>query len=249
MTKRNKFVILTVLVVVLIGAIFVAVSQRPPGKVEPYKPVTNVQSGTTSTTEVTFAQPTNEQVGEVAGGWKTMRNRECGFVYRLPSDWSVFGPLGESDILSPEDVRTNEAWAKEHKDILAKEEGDAPLEQVSRSLYISCQYDVKTYLGTFVRSSRYGEFADKTTLAEAFATAAFKANDSNPAVIGVMEVDGRKAYEISYSVRMPDGTTNTTNEIVTEVGSKVLEIQLGHATYKNLSDTVKLVIDSIKLVE
>jgi hypothetical protein len=176
--------------------------------------------------------------------YKTIRNESCGFTLKIPSNWSAEGYLGESKIVSPEDARTNEEWANAHQDLIQNAQGDAPLGPDARSLYISCQYDVSGYLGLFATSPYYKDFADAQTLADAFSSDAFKKENSNLALLKTMEVDGRKEYEISWTVERPELGPNTTYMIVSGQ-EKVLDIEIGKTEYDNLSDTIKQIIGSI----
>jgi hypothetical protein len=245
MSTHQKIVVFGVMALVMAIAAYYIVEKKPnyyaklpPGKTDTTinKPVVLESSGT------------NINYSSGKDVWQTMNNSSCGISYRIPADWKASGYLGESNIVSPEDARQNSEWAKVHQDLLAKEEGDAPLGPDARSLYISCQYDVKTYLETFSLSRQYKEFSGKAALAEAFATSAFNNKGSDLALVKTVVVGGQKAYEISYTTRMPDGTPNTTYEIVVESGGKVNEFMLGHTEYDKLPETVRQIIDSITFV-
>ncbi len=51
--------------------------------------------------------------------------------------------LGESKILSPEDESTNEEWLIENHDQIQISESGDPIGPDSRTLYISCQYNLE----------------------------------------------------------------------------------------------------------
>lgn len=72
--------------------------------------------------------------------------------------------------------------------------------------------------------------------------------DSNLALLKTLKIDGEDAYEISWTVDMPNGTSNTTYEFLVEK-DRVYQIHLGQTEYDNLSDEVKQIIQSISFEE
>ncbi len=156
----------------------------------------------------------HESVNTVDG--QTIRNTECQFTFKIPADWKVYGILGESKILSPEDERVNEEWLKSPEGQAPAEEGSAgpALGPDVRSLYISCQYDLKI-------------------------------DDVKSRALKSIKINGRDAYEVADTGKMPDGTVFTNYKLILENG-KVLEIHLGQTEYDNLSETAKQIIASIK---
>lgn len=69
--------------------------------------------------------------------------------------------------------------------------------------------------------------------------------DLNLALLKTLKIDGEDAYEISWTVDMPNGTSNTTYEFLVEK-DRVYQIHLGQIEYDNLSDEVRQIIQSIK---
>ena len=179
-------------------------------------------------------------------GWQTMHNDNCGITYPIPTDWTVTGYLGESKILSPQDQQQNAEWDKSHQILLTKSEGEVLPGPDARSLYISCQPDLKSYLHKFSQSRFYRDFANKPTLAEVFASNAFQSPAANPSVVQTVEISGLTAYELKYTVTVPGIGPNTTHEIVVEQAGQLMEIELGQLAYQDLSDTVKQIIDGIQ---
>jgi hypothetical protein len=59
-----------------------------------------------------------------------------------------------------------------------------------------------------------------------------------------IKINGRNAFEVADTGKMPDGTSVTNYKIILE-GPKVMEIYLGQTEYDNLSETVKQIIQSI----
>jgi hypothetical protein len=176
-------------------------------------------------------------------GYQTIRNTFCGVTFVIPSKWSVDGFLGESKIRSPEDQRKNAEWERTHQDLVQNEEGDAPLTDV-RSLVIFCQENIRSYLRDFSGSAYFKDFENALTLADAFASDAFHANDSNVALLKTMKINGRDAYEIADAGKMWDGTPVTNYSIVLGQG-EIIVIALDLTEYDNLSDAAKQIIQSI----
>lgn len=226
--KKLVFVLGTL---VIIGGVFSIIAWKQSENRKP-----------SPTNEPVIVAPYNELVSSVGG--KTIKNTKCNLTFKIPADWSVGGLFGGTTILSPEDQHENEEWDKTHQDLIQNEEGDAPLGPDARSLSISCQNNIKNYLSRFSASLNYKVFENAKHLAEALATSAFHAKDSNVALLKTMKVGGWDAYEISWTVKMPDDTSNTTYEILVEKGD-IYQIHLGQTEYSNLSDTVKDVINSI----
>jgi hypothetical protein len=199
---------------------------------------------------VTKSKGANEGETVLFPGWQIASNEGCGVSFSVPESWAVSGYLGESKIVSPEDKRLNDDWEQSHRVLLANEKGDAPLGPDVRSLYMSCQYGVKDYLGTFSLAKNYKDFADKSSLAAAIGSGTtFTADDANPALVRTMAVGGQMAYEIKYSVNVPGSGMITNYEFAVERGGKILEIQMGHNEYDSLSDTVKRIIGSIRIIQ
>ncbi len=146
---------------------------------------------------------------------QVIQNTQCDFTFKIPKDWNVYGILGESKILSPEDERINEEWLKSPEGQAPAEEGSAgpALGPDARSLYISCQ-DIG------------------------------KIDDLKPSAIKTIKINGRDAYEFADTGKMPDGTPFTNYRLVVEA-EKTTEIHLGQTEYENLSETIKQIIQSI----
>jgi len=87
-------------------------------------------------------------------GYMTMVNNYCHLTYEIPADWSVFGFLGESQLISPKNGRDDAAWREANRELIENAEGEAFLYPQYRSLYISCheakarseQYALKTLI-------------------------------------------------------------------------------------------------------
>lgn len=207
-------------------------------------PANEINTTTSSTNEITMLSPYNELVSKTVNE-QTIKNTQCNFEFKIPISWSVSGILGSSKILSPDDEYKNKEWDKVHQDLAQDTQGDAPPGLDARSLYIDCQYNVGEYLRNFSTTSHYKDFENAQHLSDAFATKAFHTKDSDIALLKTIKLDGRDAYEISWIVKMPDGTVNTTYEIVIEENGKVFDIELWRTEYDSLSDAVKQIIQSI----
>jgi hypothetical protein len=175
---------------------------------------------------------------------KIIKNTKCDIVFKLPKNWLVYGTLGESKILSPDDERKNKEWADAPQGQFQDVDGDGPTGPDARSLYISCQDNGLNYLRQFLNSPYYGDFEGADHLADAFATGAFNKEDSNPTLLKTMKIDGRDAYEISDTTRGRDGVLRTKYAIIIEEGN-VYEIHLNDIEYDSLPDATKQVIESI----
>lgn len=84
-------------------------------------------------------QATGLVTTDSTGSYRTIQNWECDATFHIPPDWVDWGILGESKILSPEDVRVNKEWVDTHPDLFENAEGEGPIGPDARSLYISCQ--------------------------------------------------------------------------------------------------------------
>jgi hypothetical protein len=219
---------------------------------EPAAPSTSTNEAAVSTPAPNRWETPTYRVNEVISstssiqetGYKTMVNKYCNVTYTIPADWSVFGFLGESQLISPENERENTAWQEANRELIENAEGDAFLYPRNRSLYISCQKNTKAYLEHFFGFERSKNFEHIQHLADLFATDLFHAKDPSLALVNTMKVDDVNAYEISETSRVRDGTLRTHYSIVIEK-EHVYEILLDDIEYDNLSDAVKKIIQSI----
>lgn len=176
-------------------------------------------------------------------GRDTIKNSHCGFTFKIPTDWSVTGVLGESIVRSPQDQFINSEYAKSHPN--QQEDGEALIGPDARSVSMGCRDGVKTYIVDLSELKGHSGFADKNTLAEVFASDAFHSKNSNLALVKTLSIDGQIAYELSDTVKMPDGTFIKNYEIVTRKEDRVYEIGFGQIEYEKLSESVKQIINSI----
>jgi hypothetical protein len=181
--------------------------------------------------------------------WKTVNNASCGLSFKIPNDWTVQGILGESKILSPEDARANLEFDQTHKELIKNEQGEAPLGPDARTLYISCQSDLKAYIESFALSKRYKDFSGAKTLSDLVATAALNDKGANPALINTMAIAGQTAYEISDTNIVPGVGTFTNYEMVFERNGKIGEITTGKVTFEQLSETAKDISKTINFAK
>ncbi len=91
------------------------------------------QTPTYHVNEIVSSTPSTQEAG-----YKTIVNNYCHSTYDIPADWSVFGFLGESQLISPENQRNDDAWRKANQELIDNAEGEAFLYPQYRSLYISC---------------------------------------------------------------------------------------------------------------
>ncbi len=150
-----------------------------------------------------------------AGDEQAVQNTQCDFTFKIPKDWNVYGILGESKILSPEDGRVNEEWLKSPDGQAPAEEGSAgpALGPDARSLHISCQDTGKI-------------------------------DDLKSSAVKTIKINGRDAYEFADKGKMLDGSLFTNYRLVVEA-EKITEIHLGQTEYDDLSETIKQIIQSI----
>ncbi len=196
-----------------------------------------------STSEAITVAPYNELVSNTADG-QTIKNTQCDFTFKIPPGWSVGGLFGGSIILSPEDQRTNEEWDKAHQDLIQHQEGDTPLGPDAKSLSIGCEENIDAYKKSMPGLVRYNDFENAQNLAEAIASSAFHATDTNLALVKTIKINGWDAYEISRTNRGGDGVQRTFYDIVLEKG-KIYDFTLDFTEYDILSPAAKQIIQSI----
>lgn len=235
---------------VLLGGVFFIVAWTQPRHLQPSIP--NLIPPEPAATANRWETPTyrvNEMISSTSSiqetGYKTMVNNYCHLIYDIPVDWSVFGFLGESQIISPKNERENVAWQEANREIIDNADGDGGLYPQNRSLVISCQKDTKAYLEYLFGFGGSEGFEDMQHLADLFATDAFHEKGPNLALVKTIKIDDVDAYEISSTGKIWNGTSTTTYEIVAEKGGVIYEISLDHIEYDDLSDTVKRIIQSI----
>ncbi len=229
MSKRNKYIILSLfLLVVLVVICFVIFFPK--------------------TKQVSQTNPIGTPIIDNPD-WKTINNAGCGLSFKIPNDWTVGGMLGISKILSPEDVRVNLEFDQTHQELIKNSQGDAPLGPDARTISVICQSDLNDFIGSFTRSKDFKDFSGSKTLASLVATNAFNDKGANPALINTMFIDGQVVYEISSTNTVPGVGTFTIYEMVFERNGKIGEIMTGQVTYEQLSDTAKDIIKTIKFAK
>ena len=228
MSKRNKYIILILFLLAVLAIVCLAVFFPKAKQNHPNNPI-------------------GAPISDISD-WKTINNTSCGLSFKIPKDWTDHGEFGDSKILSPEDEQTNSEYERTHQELLKNSQGDAPLSD-ARTLYISCETDLKTYIGSYNLSKGYKDFSGAKTLADLVATAAFNSKGANPALINTMTIDGQTAYEIIYANTVPGVGSFTTYEMVFERNNKIGEIMTGDIPYEQLSDTVKDIIRTITVAK
>ncbi len=203
----------------------------------------NAPQSTSSTNEAVTVAPYNELVSNTADG-QTIKNTQCDFTYKIPVGWSVGGLFGGSIILSPEDQRTNEEWDKAHQDLIQHQEGDTPPGPDAKSLSIGCEDNIDAYKKSMPGLVRFNDFENAQNLAEAIASSAFHATNTNLALVKTIKINGWDAYEIDRTNRGADGVRRTFYSIVLEKG-KIYDFTLDFTEYDKLSPAVKQIIQSI----
>jgi len=238
---QKRPVIIFSILILIAAALSIAIWKQPEN-----------QNPVESTTQINIADeqtslPLYHELVDSDDDGKVIKNTKCELIFKIPADWSVDGLFGGTKILSPADIRRNKEWNEAHEEELQNTEGETNGLD-GRSLSISCQDSVKNYLADFSMSPYYKIFKNTKHLVDSFATDAFHAKDSNLALLKTIKIDGEAAYEISWTVDMPDGSSNTTYELLVEK-NKVYQIHLGQTEYDNLSDEVKQIIQSITFEE
>ncbi|GEM_PF-1599400 len=137
--QKRLVVILSILILIATTLSIIMWKQLKNTNSNPsvYEPPASI----TSTNSSIIVAPYNELLE--TNNKKMIKNSFCHFTFEIPKDWLVHGILGESKILSPEDESTNEKWLTENQDQNQTSDSGSPIGPDSRTLYISCQYNLE----------------------------------------------------------------------------------------------------------
>lgn len=182
---------------------------------------------------------------DAAGSYVIIKNTACGVTFHAPSGWENVGMLfGGVKIVSPENKRTNEEWAKAHQYLIDHEEGDAPLGPDARTFSMSCFDTIDAYKNNMSGLLQYNDFEKAQNLAEVITSSIFHTTSTEFALVKTININGQNAYEISQTIKGGDGIWRTFYEIVLEKG-KIYDFGLGLTEYDKLSEAAKKIIQSI----
>ena len=179
-------------------------------------------------------------------GYKTVRNNTCGLTFSIPSDWDVFGFLGESQILSAKNIHDDQIWREANQELIDNAEGDAFGYPQYRSLVIGCHRDIKAYLeNTFGYGGSKG-YENAKQIEDLLLSEDYYQKNPSFSLVKTISIDGFNAYEMSDTNQIRDEMITAYN-IVTEKEEIIYGVWLDHTEYDDLPEEVKQVIDSIRI--
>lgn len=251
LTLQKKLAIIIGLIILIGGAAlafaWMQMKDSVPSPAQEQAPTQTISSAPVR--EETFpVSPVNLLVipanGEDAGR-KTIENRVCGTLYKIPSNWLVNEYLGVTKLYSPEDIRENAAWNNTHPEIVEQSSGDAAPGPDQHRFAISCTEKAESYI--LKNFSGQGDENNKH-LADVFVKNEFHTEDTDISLVRTLNIDGWTAYEIARTYKQLDGTDFTVYSIIIELNrphAQIVTIDLGETEYLDLSEDVKQVVDYI----
>lgn len=142
LSQKRPVIILSILILIMAVLSIVIWKQLEGANSNALSPsITEPPASASATNTPIIVAPYNELIE--ADENKTIRNTLCHFTFKIPKDWLVRSILGESKILSPEDESTNNKWLIENQDQIQTSDSGDPIGPDSRTLYISCQYNLE----------------------------------------------------------------------------------------------------------